>query len=91
MVLNECLMRKKTKKKCNCVVFFLLKTKWAVEKTGDAMAETFGDFRERRSTFSLGFRPIGPSVFDGARRKVALLDEDYAWAPIWWSSDNSKW
>ena len=47
-------------------------------------------FRVRESDFSLGFRPIEPSVFDGARRKVALRGEDYAWAPIWWSSDNSK-
>ena len=47
-------------------------------------------FRERESGFSLGFRPIGPSVLDGARRKVALRSEDYAWALIWWSSDNSK-
>ena len=29
-----------------------------------------GDFRARTCAFSLGFRPIGPSVFDGARRKV---------------------
>ena len=31
--------------------------------------------RERESSFSLGFRPIGPSVFDGARRKVVLRGE----------------
>ena len=47
-------------------------------------------FREREDSFSLGFRPIGPSVFDGARRKVVLRGEGYAWTPIWWSSDNSK-
>ena len=47
-------------------------------------------FLERESTFSLGFRSIGPSVFDAARSKVALRDEDYAWTPIWWSSDNAK-
>ena len=50
----------------------------------------FEVFRERDSTFSLGFRPIGPSVLDGARKKVVLRGEGYAWAPIWWSSDNSK-
>ena len=33
-------------------------------------------FREREDSFSLGFRSIGPSVFDGARRKVALRGED---------------
>ena len=35
-------------------------------------------FSERGSGFSLGFRPIGPSVFDGGRRKVALHGKDYA-------------
>ena len=49
-----------------------------------------GDFRVRRCALSLGFRPIGPAVLNGARRKVALRGEDYAWAAIWWSSDNSK-
>ena len=35
----------------------------------------FHIFREKESTFSLGFRPIGPSVLDGARRKVVLRGE----------------
>ena len=47
-------------------------------------------FRERRCAFSLDFRPFGLSVLDGARSKVALRCEGYAWAPIWWSSDNFK-
>ena len=47
-------------------------------------------FRERDSTFSLGFRSIESSVLDGARSKVALRGEGYAWAPSWWSSDNTK-
>ena len=47
-------------------------------------------FRERRFAFSLDLRPFGPSVLDGARSKAALRGEGYAWAPIWWSSDNSK-
>ena len=47
-------------------------------------------FRERESTFSLDFRPIIPLVLDEARSKVALRGEGYAWALIWWSSDNSK-
>ena len=47
-------------------------------------------FKERGSGFSLGFRPIGPSVLDGARSKVTLRGEGYAWTLIWWSSDNSK-
>ena len=67
-----------------------MSTKRAVLKEGDAVAVFFGDYRERRSTFSLGFRPIGPSVFDRARRKNVLCDEGYAWALIWWSFDNSK-
>ena len=48
------------------------------------------DFRERMSSFSLDFRPFEPSVLDGARSKVDLQGESYAWTPIWWSSDNSK-
>ena len=47
-------------------------------------------FRERMCSFSLGFRPIGPSIFDGAKSKVVIRGEGYAWAPIWFSSDNSK-
>ena len=47
-------------------------------------------FRERESSFSLDLRPFGPSVLDGARSKVDLHGEGYAWTPIWWSSDNSK-
>ena len=46
--------------------------------------------RGRKCDFSLDFRPFGPSVLDGVRSKVALRGEGYAWAPIWWSSDNSK-
>ena len=47
-------------------------------------------FSERESTFSLGFRSIGPSVLDGAKSKAILRDEGYVWTLIWWSSDNSK-
>ena len=54
---------------------------------GDAMDGVFDFFRERKSTFSLGFRPIGPSVLVGkglrVRSKVALRGECYVWAPIW--------
>ena len=39
-------------------------------------------FRERGSGFSLGFRSIELSVFDGVRRKVVLRGEGYAWASI---------
>ena len=50
----------------------------------------FLSFRERESSFSLDFRPFGPSVLDEARSKVDLRGEGYAWTPIWWSFDNSK-
>ena len=46
--------------------------------------------RERVCAFSLDFRPFGPSVLDGARSKVDLRGKGYAWASIWWSSENSK-
>ena len=79
-------MRKR--QKCNSVVFPNLKTKRAVAEGIDSGL----DFcvLERKGALSLGFRPIGPSVFDGARSKVALRGEGYAWAPIWWSYENSK-
>ena len=67
------------------------KTKNVQKVKKDAVAWFF-DFleRERESTFSLDFRPFGPLVLDGARSKVTLRGKDYAWAPIWWSFDNSK-
>ena len=34
------------------------------------------------SDFPLRSRASGPSEFFGARRKVALRGEDYAWAPV---------
>ena len=37
-------------------------------------------FSERVCNFSLRSRAIGPSDFFGARRKVVLRGEDYAWA-----------
>ena len=66
-----------------------LKAKTCRRGGDDAVA---GDLRflKRESTFSLGFRPLGLSVLDGARSKVSLRGEGYAWTPIWWSFDNSK-
>ena len=46
--------------------------------------------RERESSFSLDFRSIGPSVFDGARRKVVLHGEGNAWALVSWSFDKLR-
>ena len=90
MALYECLMRKKTKEP---IVSSSPKLKdkekcEGLEKKGQWL--DFLVFRERMSAFSLDLRSIGPSVFDRTRRKVALSGEGYAWAPIWWSSDNSK-
>ena len=48
------------------------------------------DFRESVCAFSLNFPTFGLSVLDGARSKVNLRNEGYAWAPILRSSDNSK-
>ena len=39
-------------------------------------------FRERRSTFSLDLQSFGPLVLNGARSKVDLHGEGYAWTPI---------
>ena len=47
-------------------------------RKGDAVGWKKLVFRERVSGFSLGFWPIGLSVFDGARRKVVLRSEGYA-------------
>ena len=48
----------------------------------DAVSLGFVISRERKCAFFLGFRPIRPLVLDGARSKVALRGEGYAWAPI---------
>ena len=40
------------------------------------------EFRERRCAFSLDYWAIRPSEVFGARRKAALCDEAYTWAPV---------
>ena len=47
-------------------------------------------FRERKCDLSLDFSTFGPSVLVGARSKVVLRGKGYVWAPILWSSENSK-
>ena len=42
----------------------------------------FDVFRERMSNFSLRSWQIRPSEFFGARRKVVLSGEAYAWTPV---------
>ena len=39
-------------------------------------------FRERECHFSLRSQAIGPSDFDGARRKAVIRVEDNAWTPV---------
>ena len=45
------------------------------------------DFRERSSTFSLGFPAIGPLVFGEARSKVAPHSKGYEWVSVLGSFD----
>ena len=63
-----------------------MKTKTCRKNRKDAI-EDFSVFRVRDSGLSLRFRVIGPSDFDGARRKVVLRGEDNAWAVVSWSFD----
>ena len=46
--------------------------------------------RKRKCAFSLDFRSIRLSVFDGARRKVVLRSEANAWAPVLGSFDKLR-
>ena len=46
--------------------------------------------RERRSSFSLEIREIGPLDFDGARRENVLRGAGYVWTPGLRVFDNSK-
>ena len=62
------------------------KRKEAGEKNGLQRVRVFG-FRERESGFSLRFRAIQPSNFFGARSKVVLRSEGFAWIPVWRSFD----
>ena len=47
-------------------------------------------FKERRTSLSLNLWQIRQSEFFGARRKVALRSEAYAWAPILRSFDKLR-
>ena len=83
MILNESLMS--MRQTWNSVIFSKRPKR---EGIGSRLLDL--EYLERKCDFSLDFRPIGPSVLDGARSKVALRGEGYAWAPIWWSFNNSK-
>ena len=76
MVLNESLMS--MRQTWNSVIFSKRPKR---EGIGSRLLDL--ESRERVCDFSLDFRPIRPS-------KVALRGVGYAWALIWWSSDNSK-
>ena len=58
-----------------------------IEQKRVALSEGFDIFRETVGHFSLRFRAIGPSNFDGVRRKVVLRGEGNAWAPVLRSFD----
>ena len=47
-------------------------------------------FRERSTSFSLGYLAIGPLDFDGAKRENVLRGAGYAWTPGLQVFDNSK-
>ena len=47
-------------------------------------------FRERSTSFSLGYLAIGPLDFDGVRRENVLRGAGYAWTPGLRVFDNSK-
>ena len=47
--------------------------------------------RERERELILSrFPAIQTVILDGAKSKAVLRGKGYAWAPIWWSSGNSK-
>ena len=60
---------------------------WGEEKKERKMREKKKEKKKRgvrSSTFSLGFTEIGSSVFVGARGKVHLRDESFAWVQESW-------
>ena len=83
MVLNESLMS--MRQTWNSVIFSKRPKR---EGIGSRLLDL--ESRGRKCNFSLDFRPFGPSVLDGARSKVVLRGEGYAWTLVFWSSDNSK-
>ena len=57
------------------------------KRGGGCSSHFFLCFSERVSSFSLDLWAIRPSEFFGARRKVVLRRETYAWAPVLGSFD----
>ena len=71
----------------NSVISFNQKNKNVQEENKRDRSLGFYSFSERVCDFSLGFWEIGLSDSFGARRKVALRSEAYAWAPVLRSFD----
>ena len=69
------------------IVFF---SKEKSETCSEGWIQILEREREREGDFSLYFPAFEPSVLIGARSKVVLRGEGYAWAPILRSFDNSK-
>ena len=57
---------------------------------GESKPRKRKDFRERESTFSLGFPTIGPSNPGETRGKVDPHCKSYTWVPVLWSFGNSE-
>ena len=74
----------------NSVVSFKQKNKNVYEENKRYRSLGFYSFSERVCDFSLRFWEIGLSDSFGARRKVALRSEAYAWAPILRSFDKIR-
>ena len=70
------IIRKLNEYKTKMNSFLLQKKEQNAQKVG------ISDSRERKCDFSLDFSAFGPSVLDGARSKVDLRGEGYAWTPI---------
>ena len=74
----------------NNVILFLQKAKRKRGKKKKEMQKVLFLFLERERYVSLKSRAIGPSKSFGARRKVILRSEAYAWAPVLRSFDKIR-
>ena len=73
------------------VIFFLKKKYQNVQDEKCDAKARFLIFLERERAPSLyDSGSIGPSIFDGARRKVVLRGEGSAWAPVSGSFDKLR-
>ena len=78
-------------KTLNSVVSHQFKEEKNVKGRSSSWGETEMEvLRERRTSFSLKYCAIRPSVVFGTRMKAALRGETYAWAPNLRSFDNLR-